>query len=108
MLREILDKTAERVEKDLKDQPEVQGDLNLRLALTYQDLGDFQKAEPILERAVEEYSAALGDEHCKLALALGYLGSNQSRLKNGPSAKTNAERGLAIARKCGARGSSVL
>ncbi|HXJ60728.1 MAG TPA: protein kinase [Verrucomicrobiae bacterium] len=104
MLREILDKTSERVENDLKDQPEVQGDLNVRLAMTYRDLGDYQKAEPLLERAVEEYRASSGNGDCKLAVALGLLGWNQVRLLrlyNVAFARMNAEQGLALARKCG-------
>ena len=45
LLKDILDKTAERVGKDLKDQPEVQGDLYVTLAQTYSDLSAFTKAE---------------------------------------------------------------
>src|SRR5207253_6468103 len=58
MLREILDRTAERVEKDLGSEPEVQADLNYTLGSTYGDLGEAQEAEPILQRAVEEIGRA--------------------------------------------------
>jgi serine/threonine protein kinase len=102
MLREILDKTAERVEKELQHQPEVQGDLNVRLPLTYRDLSDFAKAEPLLERAVKEYRASSANGSCKLAVALGILGSNQKKLVNYDSlSRSNAEEGLRLARNCG-------
>ena len=35
MLREILDKTAERVGKDLKDQPEVEAELRTTVGQVY-------------------------------------------------------------------------
>jgi serine/threonine protein kinase len=102
MLREILDKTAERVEKELQHQPEVQGDLNVRLALTYRDLSDFAKAEPLLERAVKEYRASSANGSCKLAVALGILGSTQKMLvKYDSLSRSNAEEGLRLARNCG-------
>ncbi len=43
MLREILDKTAERIGKDLKDQPEVEVELRDTLAATYFDLLELDK-----------------------------------------------------------------
>jgi serine/threonine protein kinase len=103
MLKEILDKTAEGVQTDLKDQPEVQGDLNSTLAMTYRDLGDFPDAEVMQQRAVEQYRAALGNQNCKLALALGCLGYFQTRATsiNEHQGKATASVGLEMARKCG-------
>ena len=40
LLREILDNTAERVGKDLPEQPEVRGDLWSTLGTTYASIGD--------------------------------------------------------------------
>ena len=45
MLREILDKTAERVGKELKAEPEVQAELRSIIGTTYFELGDWAKAE---------------------------------------------------------------
>jgi serine/threonine protein kinase/tetratricopeptide (TPR) repeat protein len=101
LLSEILDKTAERVQIDLKDQPEVQGDLNSTLSLTYRDLRDYQKAEITQQRAVEQYTAAFGSEHCKLALALGHLGYIQTRAGKARLGRDTARAGLEMARKCG-------
>ena len=43
MLKEILDKTAERVGKDLKDQPEVEAELRSTIGTTYCELGEWQR-----------------------------------------------------------------
>jgi serine/threonine protein kinase/tetratricopeptide (TPR) repeat protein len=103
MLLEILDERVERVKHHLLGEPEVQGDLNYLLAMTFRDLGEMEKAEALLQGAVQQYRACLGEEHSKLALALGLLGATQSRLWKTTLAKTNAHEGLEIARKCGDR-----
>ena len=45
LLREILDKTVERVTKDLKDQPEVQAEICNTIGEVYRALGQYNKAE---------------------------------------------------------------
>jgi eukaryotic-like serine/threonine-protein kinase len=101
LMREILDKTADRVAKELQDQPEVQGDLWMTLGSTYSDIGDDQRAIPLFRRAVDCYQAALGSENAKLALALARLGARQGFVGDVSTGKANAQRGLEIARKCG-------
>jgi serine/threonine protein kinase/tetratricopeptide (TPR) repeat protein len=101
ILIDILDKTTERVQTDLKNQPEVQGDLNARLAASYRDLGDLQKGELLQERAVDDYRAAFSTDHPKLARALGKLGYTQTRRNNNPVGRETARLGLEMARRCG-------
>jgi serine/threonine protein kinase len=103
LLREILDTTAKRVETDLASQPEVQGDLWLTLGNTCHDIGDYPRAISMLEHAVQSYRRALGDEHTKLALALGYLGKSQAKNYNIAAGHANAMLGLEMARQCGDR-----
>ena len=52
MLKEILDKTAARVDKDLTNQPEVQAELLNTLGEVYVLLGQYETAESVLSRAV--------------------------------------------------------
>ena len=52
MLREILDKTAERVGKDLKGQPEVEAELRTTLGDVYQALGKYAQAEGMYRNAL--------------------------------------------------------
>jgi eukaryotic-like serine/threonine-protein kinase len=101
LLKEILEKTAQRVEKELKAQPEVQGDLWFTLGATYHDIGDFPKAITNYQRAVDSYRLAFADPNTKLALALVYLGARQSFAHNVTAGRTTAQMGLDMARKCG-------
>jgi tetratricopeptide (TPR) repeat protein len=101
LLREILDNTAERVEKDLRKEPEVQGDLWFTLGQTYADIGENNRAISTFQHAVESYQLALGEESTKLALAFGYLGRCQSRGGFIGAGKANAHKGLQIAREIG-------
>lgn len=52
MLREILDRTAERVDAELGDQPEVEASLRRTLGLTYQELGEYAEGEKNLKAAL--------------------------------------------------------
>ena len=101
LLRELLQKTGERVETELRNQPEVQGDMLLVLGRTYRDMGDVQQAISMLEKATAGYKHAFQGDHKKLALALGYLGQYQSFYSEGAAGKTNAQAGLEMARRCG-------
>jgi hypothetical protein len=52
MLREILDRTAERVGKDLTDQPAVEAELRETLGTTYSWLAEFSEAEAMQSSAL--------------------------------------------------------
>ena len=73
MLREILDKTAERVGKDLKDQPEVEAELRNTLGEVYYELGDLAKAEPLYREALAIRTKLYGNEHLEVAESLDNL-----------------------------------
>ncbi len=49
---EMLDKTSERIEKELGSYPEVEMDLSGTIGSLYRNLGHFQKAEKFLRRAL--------------------------------------------------------
>jgi serine/threonine protein kinase/Flp pilus assembly protein TadD len=53
LLQEILEKTEERVGKDLANQPEVEAELMTTIGLAYDDLGQESKAEDALHRALD-------------------------------------------------------
>ncbi|UCE60223.1 MAG: tetratricopeptide repeat protein [Phycisphaerales bacterium] len=73
MLREILEKTAERVSVDLKDQPEVNADLRHTLGTTYMTLGLYDRAESMLRPALALRQSVFGDEHLGVAESLDGL-----------------------------------
>jgi len=83
MLREILDQTAERVGKDLKDQPEVEAELRSIMGGVYRSLGEYEKSEAMHRRALELRREVFGDEDPDVAKSLNSLGGvlgSQSRL----------------------------
>jgi serine/threonine protein kinase/Tfp pilus assembly protein PilF len=75
--REILDKGVGKIEKELADEPEVQARLMLTMGNVYGNLGDYERARPMLERSVEMRRSLMGEENLDTlasmnALALQY------------------------------------
>ena len=77
MLREILDRTNERIGKELTNQPEVEADLRFIVGKLYDDLGEFDKAEVNLQvslairrRISENGSPAVADSLVQLGYTL--------------------------------------
>ena len=74
MLKEILDKTAERVGRDLKDQPEVEAELRSTLGEVYAALGQYVRAEEMHRAAVKLRTALWGNINTNVADSLDNLG----------------------------------
>ena len=70
MMREVLDKTATRVGKDLADQPLVQAELQTTLGEVYLALGELKQAEAMCRAALETRRKVLGEEHQDVAASL--------------------------------------
>jgi eukaryotic-like serine/threonine-protein kinase len=80
--RALLDRGAARVDSSLSDEPDVQARLRGVLARVYGGLGLFDKAEPLLRRALEQRRTLHGARHPDVAEAMDQLGHvliNQSR-----------------------------
>ena len=73
MLREILDQTAERIGRDLKNQPEVEAELRGTLGEVYLELGQYGAAERMLRRALELRQKLPGDQRLTVAQAMSDL-----------------------------------
>ena len=102
LLREILEKTSEGIGKEIKDQPEVQGDIFLVIGGTYEDIGDHPRAITNFEKAVTSYRLAFhGGDQGNLARALGHLGRCQSFNQDVTDGNNNARLGLEMARRHG-------
>jgi tetratricopeptide (TPR) repeat protein len=99
MLREILDKTAERVSKDLTNQPDVQVELRDTLTGIYRELGLYKQMEEMARETLRLSRARLGEEHRAVADALGQLGEAMARLGNLDQAETMHREALAMRRK---------
>jgi len=73
MLREVLDRTAVRIESELESQPEVEAAVRNVLGSTYLDLGEFETAEKQHRVAVETNRRVLGDDHADTLIAIDDL-----------------------------------
>jgi len=99
MLQEILDRTAERVGKDLTNQPEVEIELRQILANTYDELGAYNKEEEMARASLQLGRSRLGEENLTVVRSLYQLGKAQWRLGKYYPAYTNTLQALAIRRK---------
>ncbi|MGE0128903.1 MAG: tetratricopeptide repeat protein [Blastocatellales bacterium] len=71
--RELLDQGAEKVVRELKDQPEVQARLMDTIGRLYQSIGSYDRAQPLLEEALKLRRQSLGPEHPDVAASLNHL-----------------------------------
>ena len=73
VLREIVDRTAERVGKDLNNQPEVEWELRNTIGAIYRELSQPEKAEAVLKDAPAAAKRLYGGESLKAAALLHNL-----------------------------------
>ncbi len=71
---DILEKAADDIETNLKDQPEVEASLRSTLGNTYVNLGEYDKAKPFLDKALAINIKIYGDESKETAYSLHDLG----------------------------------
>ena len=73
-VRTLLDRSAETVEQRFQKQPLVEAAIRLTIGEAYRSLGEYVKARPQLERAVEIRRRELGAEHADTLEAINSLG----------------------------------
>ncbi|MBI3848903.1 MAG: tetratricopeptide repeat protein [Verrucomicrobia bacterium] len=98
MLQEILDKTAERVGKDLVSQPEVEAELLSTIGTAYFDSGDYPKAKAMYEQALKLSETLFGGTNASVAASLHGLGRVLHEQHELAEAETVKGRALAIRR----------
>jgi len=72
--REVLDKGAGRIEEELEGQPKIQARLMDTIGMVYNNLGLYDQATSLLERALEIRRSVLGNEHLEVSESLHSLG----------------------------------
>jgi tetratricopeptide (TPR) repeat protein len=97
--REILDKGAEKIEKELSDQPEVQARLMNTMGEVYMNLALYEQALPLLENALIIRRQLFGDKHPDVALSLSNLGEVHHDKGDYSKAEELYREALAIDRK---------
>jgi len=75
MLRDILDKTAQRAAKDLTNQPEVAADLLLIIGKTYDEMGQYTNALAVTREALRLRQLYLKEEVPETGVALHNIGA---------------------------------
>ncbi len=96
MLREILDKTAERIGSELKDQPAVEADLRSTIGTVYHDLGDIEEAGAMHSEALAIRRKLFGSEHMLTPDSLIHLSRVRYSEGDLAEAETLARDALAI------------
>ncbi len=99
MLKEILDKTAERIGKELAGQPEVEMEIRDTLAVCYRDLGLYEKMAEMARERVQLGRTQLGQEHPAVGDALNQLGNALTWLGQTTEAEAFIMEGLQMRRK---------
>jgi serine/threonine protein kinase/tetratricopeptide (TPR) repeat protein len=99
LLREILDRTANRVSNELTNQPGLAAEMCHNMAIAYSNLGLYQQMAEISDREVKFARASYGPEHPGHAVSLGDLGSAYWGMGNYEQAEAKQREALAIFRK---------
>jgi serine/threonine-protein kinase len=95
-LRAVLDRGAAEVREGLHDQPEVRAALLDAMGLAYVSLGRDAEARALLEEALRERRAVLGDDHPEVAASLTHLGLLLSDQSAYPLAEKKLTEAIAI------------
>jgi serine/threonine protein kinase/tetratricopeptide (TPR) repeat protein len=72
--RQILERGAEKIERELHDQPLLRAQMMDAIGRVYQNLGRYDRAEDMLRGALELQQVALGDRHADVAKSMSTLG----------------------------------
>lgn len=97
--RELLSRGAEKIQTELKDQPEVRASMMVQVAEVYQSLGLYRDAKALFEQALTIQRRVLGKEHVELARTLNGLGETHRSLGEYEEAEPLLQEGLAMSRK---------
>ncbi len=74
LLREIVDKTADLLDSELKEEPEVEAALRHTLGQVYDALGEYPKAEALNRKALALARPLFGDKDQRTIASIGNLG----------------------------------
>ena len=99
MLREILDQTAERVGKELNNQPPVEAELRSLIGRVYFEIGQYEQAEKAHRVALALNRKQFGLESKETASALNDLGLALWKVGNLAEAENAHQEALAIRRR---------
>jgi serine/threonine protein kinase len=101
LLRDILERAAERMTHDLKDQPEVEAELRSTLGKAYEEVGSLDKSVEEHRRALQLRQRHFGPNHRLVASSLNDLSGVLYATTKFDEAETNILAALSLARTLG-------
>ncbi|ATE73402.1 serine/threonine-protein kinase [Lysobacter capsici] len=99
--RQVLDSSAERIERGLDETPAIRARLRAVLGRAYRNLGQPQRAEALLEQAAKEFLDPAVARPDQAAQALAELSRSMSARQYGSQAVSVARRALALRERDG-------
>ena len=99
LLMEILNQTAERIDTELQNQPEVESDLRSTLGAVYFDLGDYPAAESMHRKALMTRRRLFAGAHTKKLKSLRALSEPAYYLHKVEEADTLLKEALGYSRE---------
>lgn len=99
LLREILDNTADRIDRDLEEQPEVQAELRLTLAQVYFELQLHREVEKISRKMLDAIRARRSEDNDVFADGLLQLGRSLMYLREFDEAESVIREAIAVQKK---------
>lgn len=97
--RELLNESTKKIERDLKEQPEVQAALMDTMGRVYRNLGLYNTSIPLLEKALKIRKKTFGDESTEVASTMNILSEALYNAGKYDTAEPLAKKALSIRRK---------
>ncbi|MGH7597757.1 MAG: tetratricopeptide repeat protein [bacterium] len=97
--RELLDRGAARVEKELAQQPRVQATMMQVIGTVYESLAQYETADSLLAKALTRQRRLYGETHPDIASTLRMLGEVKLALGKPDTAEMLQRQALAVRRK---------
>jgi len=97
--REILDRGAERIRRELSEQPEIRARLQGTIGEVYTTLGVYDEATPLLEESLRQLVALEGEESLEVARARVRLAALRQTRGDYDEADTQLTQALAVREK---------
>lgn len=98
-VRNLLDLGADRIDRELEGQPELKAEMLTVIGRVYSRLGIFDKALPLLDRALPLAREAFAGDHPRVAQALNDLGTLHRDRGDIVSARALLEEAVAMRRR---------
>ncbi|HET6726169.1 MAG TPA: serine/threonine-protein kinase [Gammaproteobacteria bacterium] len=105
--RELLDRGAERISRELKGQPALQAEMLDQIGIIYYKLGLYKQSAPLLEKALALRLKIYGETGVETEESLNDLGALRAIMGNYAAAEQLYLQALAISRRLGESASTA-